>query len=217
MNTKVDSITTENIRKKDTESVRLCPVCNYLGKFEPFGVERPRQNARCPGCGSIERARLYYLYLLSTNYFSEESCRVLHAVPEQCIRYKINRVSNIEYHSHGLEELEKTEYENNSVDVIIANHVLDRVRDDLTVLKEFNRVLSKDGIALLSVYMKRDIESDLGAMPRRYGKDYIERVEKCGFDVEVISAEDLCGTTISYIYGIEPEEVIVVGRKKNGI
>jgi SAM-dependent methyltransferase len=215
MRNTVDSIATEAIKANNPEGVRFCPVCSYSGKFEPFGIEHPRPDARCPKCGSIERARLYYLFLISTDYLKMKSCRVLHAVPEQCIKYKINHLPNIEYHSHGLGELKKTSYEDNSVDVILANYVLDRVDDDLVVLDEMNRILSGDGIAMLSVHMKNDGTSDVDSMPRRYGTDYIERIAGHGFDVETILAKDLCGTTISYMYGIDPKDIIILAKKKN--
>lgn len=213
----IDFIATEAIKANNPEGIRFCPVCNYSGRFEPFGIEHPRPDARCPKCGSIERTRLYYLFLASTDYLKMKSCRVLHAVPEQCIRYNINHLPNIEYHSHGLDELKKTSYEDGSVDVILANYVLDRVDDDLAVLDEMNRVLSDDGIAMLSVYMKSSETSDVGSMPRHYGTDYIKRIEGRDFEVETITAEDLCGTTISYIYGMKPKDVIILARKKNNL
>ena len=42
---------------------KRCPVCGQrFGHFLRFGLNR-RRNARCPGCGSLERHRFLWLYL----------------------------------------------------------------------------------------------------------------------------------------------------------
>ena len=35
---------------------RTCPICGYHGLFQVFGTP-PRYDARCGGCGSLERHR----------------------------------------------------------------------------------------------------------------------------------------------------------------
>src|SRR6266446_1475416 len=75
-----------------------CPFCRaHLKMFLPFGRHFPvlkekhvvgggyRQNMLCPICGSMDRERLLYLYLIyKTNVF-ENPIRLLHVAPEQNI------------------------------------------------------------------------------------------------------------------------------------
>ncbi|MCQ2070877.1 MAG: anaerobic ribonucleoside-triphosphate reductase, partial [archaeon] len=57
-----------------TPETRYCPVCSYLGDFDASGS---RKNSICPKCASNERARLYFLYLMSVG-FGKTSCKALH-------------------------------------------------------------------------------------------------------------------------------------------
>ena len=73
-----------------------CPFCNWEGnEFLPFGV-KPRNNALCPKCGSLERHRLYYLYL-KKNINSDKQLSVLHFAPEKIITTIFKSFVNISY------------------------------------------------------------------------------------------------------------------------
>ena len=51
-----------------------CPVCkSRFRKFLPYGRVKPRENALCPHCLSLERHRLMWLYLeKKTNFFQAQ-------------------------------------------------------------------------------------------------------------------------------------------------
>jgi SAM-dependent methyltransferase len=200
--------------EKIIPELKVCPICEYIGKFEPSGVRTNEKAVRCPKCGSLERSRLYFLYLKKQNWSSDVPVRIIHFLPEQCIRYKINRKPGIDYTPLDI-SFKRLDFEDGTVDLVLANYVIDRAPDPSLMLKEIRRVLSSDGTALLSVFMKAVGESDFDSVPRKYGLDYLKYIEKYGFKTELISAADLCGHVVSYIYGINPKETIVVARKNH--
>jgi len=89
-------------------------------------------------------------------------------------------------------------FENDSFDIVICNHVLEHVEDDIKAMKEIYRILRKGGFAIMQVpfssSMERTHEDSSITDPRErerqfrqkdhlrlYGKDYTERVKKAGF------------------------------------
>ena len=82
----------------------LCSCCGGTFRtFLPAGGLQQRQNARCPGCGSLERHRLLWLYLQQkTNLFSD-SLRMLHVAPEYMMQKKLLSFPNITYMSVDLD------------------------------------------------------------------------------------------------------------------
>src|SRR5690606_8816509 len=63
----------------------MCPVCSRrYDKFLPYGLINPMPTALCPGCLSLERHRLIWLYLQETTDFFKRPQQVLHFAPEAC-------------------------------------------------------------------------------------------------------------------------------------
>ena len=63
----------------------ICSICNSHFKiFEPYGVLK-RLNARCYNCGSLERHRLLYKYLIEETDLFKNSIpiKILHIAPEK--------------------------------------------------------------------------------------------------------------------------------------
>jgi SAM-dependent methyltransferase len=102
-------------------------------------------------------------------------------------------------------DIEKIALPDNSVDVVIANHVLEHV-DDKAALSEVHRILKPDGRLIVSVPIVdgwADTYEDpgiTGALERRihfgqddhirfYGRDFRERLKLAGFDSEAF----VCG------------------------
>jgi hypothetical protein len=79
----------QNMRKTADPAISgsafACPVCGgrYRG-FLPFGLNG-RRNARCPGCGSLERHRFMWMHLRDRHRLMQRRLRLLHIAPEQCI------------------------------------------------------------------------------------------------------------------------------------
>ncbi len=116
-------------------------------------------------------------------------------------------------------------YHNDCFDLIICNHVLEHIPDDLKAMKELRRVLKVGGIAILQVPISNNSEEtfeDLSVEDpkireflfgqsdhvRIYGQDYIKRLQKCEFKVDRINISEEFK-----IYGLIKNEDIFVCTK----
>jgi SAM-dependent methyltransferase len=210
----------------------VCPCCG--GHFRLFltdGVDAPRRNARCPGCGAWERHRVLRLFLeRCTDLFTSE-LRVLHVAPESTLQRTLAELPNLEYISADLSsplarvklDVREIPYEDAYFDVILCNHVLEHVPEDRAAMKELRRVLRPAGWAILQVPIKREVtfEDPSATTPderqrlfgqrdhvRIYGRDYLERLQEAGFRVGPIRYARELGAAESARYGLEPDEEI---------
>ena len=139
---------------------RFCPICGRSSRrFRKFGVI-PRDDAQCPHCGSLERHRLLWIYVSrETNLFDGTPKKMLHFAPELCLqsmfkkRLGDNYLTADLFDPHAMIKMDITniEYPDQSFDVIYCSHVLEHVLDDRKAMREFFRVLKKDGWAILLV------------------------------------------------------------------
>jgi predicted SAM-dependent methyltransferase len=190
-----------------------CPLCNWKGdEFLPFGVKpsKPRKNAMCPKCGSLERHRLYYLYLnLRKIIDPNKKLNVLHFAPENIITFAFRSFENINYLSADInpgsamvkEDITNISFDDNSFDIVFCSHVLEHIEDDIKAMKEIHRILKPDGFAILQVPiadMDKTFEDFTITDPnerekvfgqndhvRIYGRDYKDRLIKSGFNVKI--------------------------------
>jgi SAM-dependent methyltransferase len=150
----------------------FCPICNKgFITFLPYGVNRA--NALCPYCGSLERTRLFWLYVMQREPdFFLKTKRVLHIAPERILFNKFSSASEIDYYPgdlftegwkypKGTIKLDVTDlkFENNFFDFVLCSHVLEHVPDDKKAMRELYRVLKPGGWAILQVpiEMSREI------------------------------------------------------------
>ena len=122
--------------------------------FAMFG-HPPRFDARCCGCGSLERHRLAALLFQRQGIFGPGQ-RVLHFAPERQLAGLIRGVV-AEYETADLStrvpmthhiNIEDTGLPSDHYDRIVCNHVLEHV-DDAKALAEMFRMLRPGGMALL--------------------------------------------------------------------
>ena len=183
---------------------RSCNLCNYHGYFGIMG--RPaRLDAKCPRCDSLERHRLLALALDRglVPVPSDSSCDVLHFAAEPVLE-KLFRKMWTNYRTADLYlaadltlDLENIDLPNESIDLIVANHVLEHV-DDYRAAQEFNRILRPGGILICMVpiiegwdhtYENDSIVSENDRLlhfgqkdhVRFYGRDFPQRIERGGF------------------------------------
>lgn len=194
---------------------RFCPVCErYSGRFLPFGLA-PRDDAQCPRCGALERHRLVWLYFQkSTDLFDRRPKTMLHVAPERCLAERLSAMLGSGYLTADLHDpsamvrmdVMNIAYPDESFDVIYCSHVLEHVIDDRRAMREFRRVLKRDGWAVLLVPItaERSWEDPSVTSPeererlfgqhdhvRVYGPDYVDRLRDAGFGVSIATAGDL--------------------------
>ena len=178
--------------------------------FFPYGYNKQRKNALCPGTFSLERHRLLWLYLKKETDFFNSNNKILHFAPEQCfhkfIKWFYKKYTSIDLNSPIVDikaDICNLPFNDNSYDYILCNHVLEHIYDDEKAMKEIFRVLNKNGIAILQVPI--DIKSNLTQDGRdiddkevrsklfgqydhlrMYGLDYFKKLKKVGFNVKNI-------------------------------
>lgn len=235
-----------------------CPYCqNSFRKFLTGGYPSPvaeekkivgsgrRKNMLCPRCFSTDRDRLIYLYLKEKTKVFFETVKILHIAPEGSIKHFLSKKPNIEYvtgdkfeegydgyyYDRDVQQLDVTHlpYEDNSFDMVICNHVLEHIKEDIKAMQEIRRVLKEKGQAILqapiSLVLTETNEADLDSPEERekrfgqfdhvrlYALDYKQRLEKAGFKVEVHNPErDGWNSEVKNL-ALNPLEDIYVGIK----
>lgn len=200
----------------------ICWVCgNPVAEFLAYGI--PPRPGRCPHCGAKPRNRAVHWYLREvvrprldadsevlevggSRFAVEHLCRE-HVIGDA--RYTIIDLRRLGFHArleppHRFVQMDvtKTDFADESFDVILCNHTLPYVREDRQALAEIFRCLKSDGLAML------DSSHDTGrtrrvAEYRRehpeltdeyfaengdqwvYGQDYLSRIESTGFGARV--------------------------------
>ena len=210
---------------------RNCPICGYHGHFLSLGTP-PRWNGRCPNCGSRERHRLIHLFLKDRNINLNDGRRILHFAPES---YFVKMMQgNENYHSADIIEgkarhkmdISNINLDDDSFDVVITNHVLEHVDEDLMALGEIYRVINPGGFALITVpinwareqtYENPQVSSaqqrfahygDISHL-RYYGRDFEDKLKLTGFTVECWRQEQ----DKEPLYGLLRDDVLWIATK----
>lgn len=123
-------------------------------------------------------------------------------------------------------------FENNSFDVILCSHVLEHIIDDNKAMRELFRVLKPGGWAILqtpidlkldktfedhSIVSPEERERFFGQSDhvRIYGRDYVNRLLKAGFEVTVESyPKDLSPNIIKKHVLSENEDIFFCTKPK---
>ena len=180
-------------------------------RFLPYGYAKVRENVLAPGTLSLERHRLFWLYLKNETTFFSAPLRVLHFAPEQAFVQKFKKQKNLTYTTTDLNspiadvkaDICDLPFKDNSFDFIICNHVLEHIPDDTKAMQELYRVLAPSGTAIVQVPydVKRAITFEDNTITdqsertrifgqydhlRVYGMDYFKKLSSIGFDVNAL-------------------------------
>ena len=180
-------------------------------KFLPYGYAKVRENVLAPGTLSLERHRLFWLYLKNETTFFSAPLRVLHFAPEQAFVQKFKKQKNLTYTTTDLNspiadvkaDICDLPFKDNSFDFIICNHVLEHIPDDTKAMQELYRVLAPSGTAIVQVPYdeKREITFEDNTITdqsertrifgqydhiRVYGMDYFKKLSSIGFEVNAL-------------------------------
>ena len=215
-----------------------CPVCkHHFRKFLPYG-RKPRPNALCPSCLTLERHRLMWLFLKNKTNFFTGNLKVLHVAPELCFMDKFEALPNLEYITADIEsplakvkmDLHDIPFEANTFDVTFCNHVMEHVDDDIRCMEELRRVLKPGGWAIIQspidVSLAETFEDKTITSPaerekvfgqndhvRTYGRDYQQRLEKAGFKVRADHYAEETADREKKRYALPADEVIYFCQK----
>lgn len=216
-----------------------CPICEKsFRKFLPYG-NKGVSNRLCPNCLSLERHRLMWLYLKEKTNFFDKKYSVLHIAPEQPFLKRFRKLNNLEYITADLispladikMDIRSMPFENERFDIVICNHVLEHIDDDIMAISEVYRVLKKNGFAILQVpidYNRKTTYEDASITDRKsreeifgqydhvrvYGLDYGKRLSKAGFEVdENHFVESFTKDQIEF-YRFDANEILYIAHKK---
>ncbi|MEM7185240.1 MAG: class I SAM-dependent methyltransferase [Bacteroidota bacterium] len=208
-------------------------------KFLPYGYVKIRENVLAPGTFSLERHRLFWLYLKNeTSFFTAENIRVLHFAPEQAFLKRFRKQKNLDYTTTDLNspiadvkaDICDLPFDDNTYDFIICNHVLEHIPDDTRALSELYRVLAPGGTAILQVpYDRRRDETfeDDSITDKKerarifgqydhvrvYGMDYFEKLAQAGFAVDPVDYTATLSEENIEKYRLPAGELLPVCRK----
>ena len=211
---------------------------NSYRKFLPYGYERVRENVLAPGTLSLERHRLFWLYLTRETSFFAENLKVLHFAPEQAFLKRFRRLKNINYTTTDLNspiadvkaDICNLPFDDNAFDFIICNHVLEHIPDDTKAMQELYRVLAPGGTAILQVPYDRNrattFEDDSITDPKEraaifgqydhvrvYGMDYFEKLASIGFKVEALNYTQQLTEAEIETFRLPKNELIPIAHK----
>lgn len=221
------------------KSVLVCPICQHAAlKFKDFGRPR-RKNAQCPRCGSLERQRAIYLWLVEYWQTNSRAGIMLHVAPEKCLQNIFRKSFMRSYVALDLRspratvigDLTRTPFRDMSFKLVLCSHVLEHIPDDLSAMMEIRRVTQGGGVALIVVPIrweneKTDEDPTVTGEEERlkrfgqedhvryYGRDIVARLESCGFEVSRLDlVSTLDGPTILR-NALSPSEIAFLCKPK---
>lgn len=176
--------------------------------FLPYGYGTQRNNVLSPSTLSLERHRLLWLYLKNETDFFKAPKKVLHFAPEQAFYKRFRKQQNLDYTTTDLfspladvkADICNLPFKDNEYDLILCNHVLEHIPDDIKAMQELYRVLKPGGMGIFQIPqdLKREttFEDNTITDPKEraaifgqydhvrvYGRDYFNKLRGIGFRV----------------------------------
>jgi predicted SAM-dependent methyltransferase len=203
-----------------------------------------RDNVVCPVCGSMDRERLARLMLEERMGVAPHHDLLHVAPEPKLFEYLADSISGnlvaCDLHPEdrpgipGIvrQDLTNLEFADAAFDFVICNHVLEHIPADGIAMAEIKRVLKPGGKALLQVPYSEAIaetEEDFSVITNaeriaRYGqsdhvriyekRDYISRLEKAGFEVDLVETDAL---EAYRRFAINPEECAFIVSKPHHV
>lgn len=191
-----------------------------------------RDNYLCPSCHSNDRER-WLLYVLSSIFTFSSNDKVLHFAPEASVK-KYLETKICDYYSCDISvgraahivDVTDIQFKNDTFDLIIINHVLEHILDEQRALGELKRVLKPSGVIIMSfpicmdqeTYENHEIVTPEARLAeygqedhvRLYGTDFMQRLEKNGFDVIVYRPQDYFDEEAIQHFGFLGEDMLLI-------
>lgn len=200
-----------------------CPCCDRrAGAFLWVGNQlRLSRHAVCPGCGSRSRHRGL---ALAVDRFAVPG-RALHFAPEAplatVLRRAAGEVVTTDLHRTDVdrpgEDIQALGFADGEFDLVVCNHVLEHVPDDLAAVRELARVTA--GVAVVSVpgdWARADTvafdDVRFNGHHRDYGRDVVDLLRAAFAEVEVVLLADLATDGLPGDPGLRPDDRLFVCR-----
>jgi SAM-dependent methyltransferase len=210
-----------------------CPLCrrSFRHYVHGGGSWAPRDRGYCPGCNAKARHRRAWYHIEEMTSILTEPGATLLIAPKPCEvaafgRRHIMPVSidlSPGSHTTHVGDVTQLPFDDSAFKYIVCIHVLEHVADDVAAMAELSRVLTADGVLVLSVPSQLDVPTHEDAsivLPkerihhfgeadhhRLYGFDITDRLEAHGLICDIHRATDL-ETTVVDRYGITLDEHI---------
>lgn len=199
-----------------------CPCCKHtFRKLEDFNYNKDLYNPKiftglykntiCPYCLSLPRHRIICEFLDKNKEIFKDCKKTLIFASEKCTEIYLKR-NDVKYNTADLYEkadfkidITKINLKDESYDLIFCNYVLEHVTSYKKALKELNRILTTNGILVLSVpidvknknVFEKKCSSDKERKKvygqadhlRNFGTDTKVLLEKYGFVVEEVNGD----------------------------
>ncbi|MBN2681187.1 MAG: methyltransferase domain-containing protein [Bacteroidales bacterium] len=207
-------------------------------KLLPYGRLNSRKNALAPFSMSLERHRLLWIFLKEKTEFFTGKLEMLHVAPEYCFIKRFKKLPNLKYTTADLispwadvkMDVQEIPYPENSFDVIMCNHVLEHVDDDLKAMKEFYRVMKPGGWGIFQVpidYSRENTYHDPSITDpkerekhfwqsdhlRLYGKNYGQVLSTAGFTVQEVNLTTELSKELVTKFALPEKEIIYLCKK----
>jgi SAM-dependent methyltransferase len=232
-------------------------TCNFCGAvYQKFVPEYPApniapaidkyhviagygDNVYCPACLSKNRERLLKA-VIENRLQQKPTGRILHFSPEKNLYRWLSRTAIVTTADTApgfytpvdprIQYADATQlaFNDNSFDLLLANHILEHIPEDRKAMRELHRVLTQNGVAILQVpysaTLQTTFEDPTINDPKRqaalFGQqdhvriyaldDYLHRLKTAGFTVHVLTPEDLAEFRI---YATQPTESVFLCYK----
>jgi Methyltransferase domain len=221
---------------------RHCPVCEWQGRsFRAFlSADEVITDCICPGCGSFDRHRQLVLGVraeLETTRGSRSGPRMIlgyslstalrflleHEGVARCFRTDI-AVGEDRFAPDFVSDLRRTPFDRETFDWIFCSHVLEHIQEMDLCVNEILRMLKPGGLAWIQVPFEpgaahsRRIEIDphrAHAHAWQFAPDFGTLIERDGWEVTEIIAEQMLSSEERRSYGIDSRERFWLARKNS--
>lgn len=236
---------------------KRCYICGKtFGSFLPFRdglksvspfllyldiVGSDVMNFSCPYCSNHDRLRHLFMYFDKLDFWRRfDGAAILHIAPESALSERIVSHEPRLYvkgdyspRSADIQRIDVTAlpFPDESFDVIICNHVLEHVGDDLAALSEMCRTLRPGGCAVLqtpySNFLARtftDPAIDSDELRQRYygqedhvrlfGRDLFDRMRRAGLTPHIETHESRLPEFDPVYYGVNAAEALLLAIKE---